>query len=130
DTLYLTRNGLSRWNPPVPLAGGPLKPSFGLSGIISRVNYFAPFKPGKRLDGFSSLLLGEPQLVEALEIQPKLCARTEKMSEAKGSVARDGPCSVQDLRHTIGRNVDLTCQLSRTHMERFEFFGQVVAGMD
>ena len=68
---------------------------------------------------------GRPQLVEALEVQPKFCTRAKKMSEAQGSVARDSPCSVQNLRNPTGRNVDLTCQLSRAHIKRFELLGQV-----
>jgi hypothetical protein len=32
------------------------------------------------------------------------------MSEAQGGVARDGARSVQDLRHAIGRHVDLSGQ--------------------
>jgi hypothetical protein len=98
--------------------------------IFSRANQIAPFKPGKGLDGFSCLLLRKPQFVEALEIQPKFRTRAEKMSEPQSSVARDGACPFQDLRDPIGRNVDLPCQLSRAHIELFQFFGQVFAGMD
>jgi hypothetical protein len=46
-------------------------------------------------------------------IQPKLSARAKEMSEAQGSVARDGARSVQDLRDAIGRHVDLPRQFSR-----------------
>lgn len=66
-------------------------------------NQIASFQPWKGLDGFPCLL-SEPQLVQALDIQPKFRTRAEKMSQAHGSVARDGPCSVQDLRDSIGRN--------------------------
>jgi hypothetical protein len=82
------------------------------------------------LNGFSYFLLGKPQLIETLEIQPELRARTEKMSEAQCRVARDGPCSVQYLRHAIGRNVDLPCQFSRTYLELLELLGEVFAGVD
>src|SRR5271157_1712841 len=98
--------------------------------MLSCVSEIAPFEPGKGLDGFSCLLLGEPQLVEALEIQPEFRTRAKKMREAQGGVARDGAGSVQDLRDPIGRNIDLTCQLSRAHIQRFKLFGQVFAGMD
>ena len=50
------------------------------------------------LDGFPSLLLGEPQLVKTLQVEPKLRARAEEMGEAQGCVASDGTPSVQDAR--------------------------------
>jgi hypothetical protein len=39
---------------------------------------FTLLESGKRLDRFSGLLLGELQVIEALQIQPKLSARAEK----------------------------------------------------
>jgi hypothetical protein len=48
------------------------------------------FQRAKRLDGFADLLLGQPQVVEALQIQPKLSTRAKEMSQAKGSVPRNG----------------------------------------
>jgi hypothetical protein len=67
-----------------------------------RANKISPFEPGKDLDGSPCFLLSDPQLVKALEIQPKFRARAEKMSEEQGSVARDGASSVQDFRDPIG----------------------------
>jgi hypothetical protein len=91
---------------------------------------FTSLESGKRLDRFSGLLLGESQVIETLQIQPKLSARTEKMSKPQGGVTCDGPRSVQDLCDAISRHVDLTRQLSRTHIERLEFLSQVFARMD
>jgi hypothetical protein len=57
----------------------------GLLSIISTsscANKIAPIEPGKSLDGFAGFLLGKPQFVEALEIQPKFRTCAEKMSEA------------------------------------------------
>jgi hypothetical protein len=90
----------------------------------------APFQRGKPLNGFSYLLLGAPQIVKALQVQPKLRTRAKEMSEAQGGVARDAARSVQDLLDTIGRHVDLSRQFSRTHIECLEFFSQVFARMD
>ena len=59
-----------------------------------------------------------------------LSARTKEMSEAQGSVARDGARSAQDLRDAIGRHVDLSRQFSRAHIECFQFFKQVFPRMD
>src|ERR1700686_335492 len=85
---------------------------------------------GKRPDRFACLFLGEPQVIEALQIQPKLSARAKKMSKPQGGVTCDGSRSVQDLCDAISRHVDLTRQLSRTHIERLEFLSQVFARMD
>src|ERR1017187_4283694 len=52
------------------------------------------------------------------------------MSEAQRGVTGDGASSVQNLRDPVGRNVDLARQLSGTHIERFELFGQMFAGME
>src|SRR5438309_1343402 len=91
---------------------------------------FTSLQSGKRLDRFSGFFLGEPQVIEALQIQPKLSARTKKMSKPQGGVTCDGPRSVQDLCDAISRHVDLARQLSRTHIERLEFLSQVFARMD
>src|ERR1700681_2051078 len=85
---------------------------------------------GKRPDRFACLFLGEPQVIEALQIQPKLSARAKKMSKTQGGVTCDGSRSVQDLSDAISRHVDLACQLSRTHIERLQFLSQVFARMD
>jgi len=45
------------------------------------------------------------------------------MSEAQGRVTRDVARSVQHLRDAIGRQIDLSCQFSRAHIEGSEFFG-------
>lgn len=86
------------------------------------MSQIAAFELRKSHDGFPRLLLRDPQIVKALEIQPKFSARAEEMAKAQGSVARDGACSVQDLRNPVGRNVDLPCPLSRAHMECSQFF--------
>ena len=41
----------------------------------------------KCVDGFACFLLGEAQVVEALQIEPKLGAGTEEVTEAEGRVA-------------------------------------------
>src|SRR5260370_15003427 len=98
--------------------------------MLACVDKLAPFPRRKRLDGFSGLLLGEPKVVEALYIQPKLSTRAKEMSEAQGRVARDSTRSVQNLRNAIGRHVDLSRQFSRAHVECFQFFSQVFTRMD
>ena len=55
------------------------------------------FQPEKSLDGFRGFLLGEAQIVEALQIVPQPRARAKEMSEAQGGVALyRGPLRVRD----------------------------------
>lgn len=70
-----------------------------------RVNGIAAFEFWQFPDGFTGPLLSEAQVINALQVQPELGASTEEMSETQCSVARDGACSVRDLRDPIGRNI-------------------------
>src|SRR5712664_848228 len=65
------------------------------------------FQPGKAFDGFPGLLLGQAQVIESLQVEPKLRARAKEMSEAQGGVAGDGARAIQDLRDAIGRHSNL-----------------------
>src|SRR5271155_1959953 len=89
-----------------------LTPKAGFSGFShvkpSCVDGLAAFQPGKFLDGFPGLLLGQLQVVKTLEIKPKLRARAKEMSEAQSGVARDSARPIQDLRDTIGGHADLS----------------------
>src|SRR5260370_38196333 len=97
--------------------------------MLACVDKLAPFPRRKRLDGFSGLLLGEPKVVEALYIQPKLSTRAKEMSETQGRGARDSTRSVQNLRNAIGRHVDLSRQCSRARLAGFPFCSQLVRRM-
>src|SRR5712692_8084841 len=107
-------------------------------GLDSLLCFFVPscadglvaFQFGKFFDGFPGLLLGEEQVVEALQIEPKLRARAKEMSETQSGVARNGARPIQDLRDAIGRHVDPSRQFSRAHIECFQFFGQVFTRMN
>jgi hypothetical protein len=94
------------------------------------MDWLAPFQSGQRLNGLSSLLLGDPQVVKALEIQPELRAGSEEMSEAQSGIAGDGASSVQDLRDAIGRHVHFARQFRRAQVNRFQLFGKVFTRMD
>src|SRR5713226_583935 len=98
--------------------------------VPSCVDRLVAFQPGKFFDGFSGLLLGEEQVVEALQIEPKLRARAKEMSETQSGVAGNSARPIQDLRDAIGGHVDLSRELSRAHIECFQFFGQVLTRMD
>ena len=96
---------------------------------LSSMNNADPSQPGKRMDQLSRFLLSVPQFVEALEIQPEFRACAEEMRQAQSGVARDGACSVQDLRDPIRRDVKVARQFRGTHVELFKFLSQVFAGM-
>jgi hypothetical protein len=58
------------------------------------VDEFAAFQPGQGFDGFASFLLGKPQVIEILEIEPKLGTGAKEMSEAQGRVAGNRACAI------------------------------------
>ena len=60
-----------------------------------------------------------------MQIEPKLRASAKEMSEAQSSVARNRACAMQNLRDAIGGHTELSRELRRTHIERFQFLGQV-----
>src|ERR1035437_7606747 len=88
------------------------------------------FEGGKGLDGFSGFLLGDTQIVEALEIDPKFGGGAEKMRQAQRRVRRDVALSIQDLGDTIGGNLQLTRQRGGAHVEFLQFLGQMFSGMN
>jgi hypothetical protein len=64
------------------------------------------------------------------QVEPKLRARAKEMTEAQRRITGDGAGPVHNLSHAIGRHVDLSRQLGGAHVERVEFFRQVLPGMD
>ena len=66
---------------------GPGTRSFGVAFLCQRtlvlcVNEGAAFEGWKCLDGFSCLLLSEPQVVKALQVEPKLSTCAKEMGQA------------------------------------------------
>lgn len=53
-----------------------------------RADGLAPFQRGKCSNGLAGFLFCQSQIIETLQIQPKLGARTEEMSEAESRVNR------------------------------------------
>ena len=81
-------------------------------------------------DGFAGLLLGEAQVVEVLEIEPKPGIGAKEMSEAQSGVAGDGARATQDLRDAVGGHADVASEFRSAHAERFQFLGEVLARMN
>jgi len=94
------------------------------------VDKFAAFQLGQSFDGFAGFLLGEAQVIEILEIEPKLRARAKEMSEAQGRVTRHGARAMQDLRDAIGGYAELSGEFRGAHIECLQFFGQVLTRMN
>ena len=71
--------------------------------------FFDRFQGRQSVDRLSSLLLRNPQLIETLQVKPKLRCRTKEMRKSKSCITRNRSSAVQDLSHTIGGNVELPC---------------------
>jgi len=89
-----------------------------------------PFERGGGLNDFSRLLLGDTQIIQALQVDPEFGARAEEMSQAQRRVRRDVAVSVQDLRDAIRGNLQMACQCGGAHMQFLQFLGQMFAGMN
>jgi hypothetical protein len=52
------------------------------------------------------------------------------VGKAQGCVASDGAPSIQDLSHTVSRNIELPRKLRGAHAQFLQFFGQMFARMN
>jgi hypothetical protein len=75
-------------------------------------------------------LLGDAQIVEALQIDPEFGTSAEEMRQAQRRIGGDVPASVQNLGDAIGWNLKLACQRGGAHVEFLQFRGQMFSGMD
>src|SRR3972149_8309346 len=96
----------------------------------SRVGVIAGLESGKGLNGFASFLLGTADIIKTLQVEPKLRAGAKEMPEAQSRVAGDGALSVQNLSNAVGWHLELTRQFSGAHLERLQFLGEMLTGMD
>src|SRR5262245_19573910 len=81
-------------------------------------------------DGLPALFFGQPNLVEALKIQPKLRRRPEKVSQAQRRVSGNRTLTVQNRRDAIRRNLQPTGELRGAHVEGPKLLGQVLSRMN
>src|SRR6266403_5249466 len=68
----------------------------------SNVRELFALQLGEVANSFSGFLFCNSYIVEGLQVQPKLRAGTEEMSEAQGGIAGDTACAVEDLGHAVG----------------------------
>jgi hypothetical protein len=80
------------------------------------------------VDRFSCLLLSDTQIVEVLEVEPKLGCRPEEMRESKRCVTRYGSSSIQNLSDTVGGDIELSRERGSDHAEFLQFLCQVLTG--
>jgi len=76
------------------------------------MNWPAPFESGQGLEGFSSLLFSDSQVLAVLKIQPELRTGAEEMRKAQSGIAGEGASAVQDLRDAIRGHAHLARQLA------------------
>ena len=84
---------------------------------------------GKGLDGFSRLLPGDAQIVEALQIDPEFGAGAEDVRQAQRCVGGDVAASVQNLGDAMGGNSQLACQRGGALVEFLQFLVSAARGM-
>jgi hypothetical protein len=94
------------------------------------VEEFAAFQLTQGFDGFAGFLLGKPQVIKILQIEPKLRRGAEEVSEAQSGVAGDRARTIQNLRDAIGGYAEFSRKFRRAPIERFQFFGEVFTRMN
>src|SRR5260370_8423993 len=76
-------------------------------------------------DGSVGFLVGKPQLIETLDIDPEFSTGPEKMRKAQRRVPSDGPAPVQDLGDAVRGNIELASKFSGAHAQLSKLRGQV-----
>jgi hypothetical protein len=94
------------------------------------VNRFVASQLGQALDGISSFFFGAAKLVQVLQVQPELRARSEEMREPQRGISSDGAGSIQNLSDTIRRHMDFAREFCRAHTECLELFGEMFSRMN
>ncbi len=71
-------------------------------------------RTGRKISDFTPCpLLGEANVVSALQVDSELGAHAEPMPETKGGAGGDAAASADDMRHATGRDLDLPRKLGR-----------------
>ena len=72
------------------------------------VHGFVPSQSRQCFDRLPNSLFRDSQLVEALQIEPELCAGPEKVTQTQRGISRDRAPPMQDLRDAIGRHANFS----------------------
>lgn len=77
-----------------------------------------------------SFLFGPAQFVKLLQVEAEFGAGAEEVAEAKGGISGDGTLAVENLGGPVGGHLDLPGEFGGAHVQRFELFGELFAGVD
>jgi len=84
------------------------------------------FQRRQSVDRLSRLLLGDAQVVYALQVEPELGCCPEEMRESKRSVTRYGSPSMQNLSNTVGGDIELPRELGSAHAQFLQLLCQML----
>ncbi len=87
-------------------------------------------EPGKLLHAFATFLPRHTQLIELLEVQPKLWADAKPVAKTQRCVRRDAALAIDDSSDPVYRHVNLRRQLRCGNVEFPQLFGKMLAGMN
>jgi hypothetical protein len=88
-------------------------------------------RPGRKLRYFLPCpLLGDADVIGVLQVEPELRACAEPVPETKSGVAGDTPATMDDLRHAIRRDANLTRKLGRRNAKFGQLVGENFSGVD
>ena len=87
-------------------------------------------EPGKLLHAFANFLPRHTQLIELLEVQPKLRADAKPVAKTQRCVRRDTALAIDDSGDPIDRHVNLPRQLRCRNVEFSQLFGKMLAGVN
>src|SRR5215472_13036734 len=87
-------------------------------------------KRWESFDGLPNLLFGCAKFVEALEIKPELRACAKEVGKTQSGVPGYGALTVDNFRDAISGDLELARESGGAHIERLQFFGQMLSWMD
>src|SRR5262249_24219039 len=79
-------------------AGSVVLPDLSGAHGLTHIPALPALERRQRPDSLDRPLLGEPQLVEALQVEPKFRTRAEEMAEAQGGIAGNGALPIGGSR--------------------------------
>jgi len=86
---------------------------------------------GRKLSDFPPrTLLGDAEIIGALQVGPDPCARAEPAPETKCGAAGDAAASMDDLRHAIEWDDDLSRKLGRRDAKLGPLVNEDFCGVD
>jgi hypothetical protein len=85
---------------------------------------------GQPLDRLPGAVFRDTEVVETLQVEPELRARTEEVAQTQRRIARDGALAIENRRHAVRGNFELTRELRGAHVERLQLLGELITWMN